>query len=210
MSKAVITESLLTAIANAIRSKTGKSDPMTPAQMATEVASIDIGDADAILDGTAVSIKSNATKVYLSALAMRSTLERVDMPNCVQLEEKAFYNDNAITSVNFPKLEHIGNYSLGGLGSLLEIDLPACTTILQNGFAYSSVETVILRSPTMCSFQNERAFLSTPISRGEGYIYVPSALIADYQTAWSTFQFRALEDYTVDGTVSGALDPAKV
>lgn len=43
MSKALITESYLTNIANAIRSKTGKSATLTPAQMAPEINSISIG-----------------------------------------------------------------------------------------------------------------------------------------------------------------------
>ena len=57
------------------------------------------------------------------------------------------------------------------------------------------------------------AFDSTPIKSGNGYIYVPFALIEQYKAAtnWSTYaaQFRALEDYTVDGTITGGLDPAK-
>jgi hypothetical protein len=40
---------------------------------------------------------------------------------------------------------------------------------------------------------------NTPIGKGTGYVYVPSALIETYKTAtnWSTFaaQFRAIEDY---------------
>lgn len=43
MSKALITESYLTNIANAIRSKTGKSATLTPAQMAPEINSISVG-----------------------------------------------------------------------------------------------------------------------------------------------------------------------
>lgn len=54
----------------------------------------------------------------------------------------------------------------------------------------------------------------TPIANGTGYIYVPSALIEQYKVAenWSTYasQFRALEDYTVDGTITGELDETKI
>ena len=46
------------------------------------------------------------------------------------------------------------------------------------------------------------------------YIYVPSALIDSYKAAtnWTTFstQFRALENYTLDGTINGLLDPSKI
>lgn len=49
---------------------------------------------------------------------------------------------------------------------------------------------------------------------GTGYIYVPRALVDTYKAAtnWSTIadQFRALEDYTVDGTITGELDESKI
>jgi hypothetical protein len=54
----------------------------------------------------------------------------------------------------------------------------------------------------------------------DGYFYVPRALLSDddatkdYRRAtnWATYasQFRALEDYTVDGTITGDLDPNKI
>ena len=59
-----------------------------------------------------------------------------------------------------------------------------------------------------------------PTGAKDGYIYVPRALLSDTDetkdyrraTNWSTFatQFRALEDYTVDGTTTGELDPNKI
>ena len=53
-----------------------------------------------------------------------------------------------------------------------------------------------------------------PIMKGEGYIYVPRALVDSYKVAtnWSSWatQFRALEDYTVDGTTTGELDETKI
>jgi hypothetical protein len=44
------------------------------------------------------------------------------------------------------------------------------------------------------------------------YIYVPSNLVSNYSNQWKDTgaQFRALEDYTVDGTITGELDPAKI
>jgi hypothetical protein len=54
----------------------------------------------------------------------------------------------------------------------------------------------------------------TRIEKGTGYIYVPADLVDSYKAAtnWSTFaaQFRALEDYTVDGTITGELDITKI
>ena len=49
---------------------------------------------------------------------------------------------------------------------------------------------------------------------GTCYIYVPSSLIEQYKSdrEWSkiTNQIRALEDYTVDGTITGELDERKI
>jgi hypothetical protein len=46
----------------------------------------------------------------------------------------------------------------------------------------------------------------------DGYIYVPRAMIETLQSAtnWSALQYRALEDYTKDGTTTGELDLAKM
>ena len=62
--------------------------------------------------------------------------------------------------------------------------------------------------------------IHSKIAAGNGYIYVPRALLSDddetkdYRRAtnWSTYaaQFRALEDYTVDGTTTGELDKTKI
>jgi hypothetical protein len=53
-----------------------------------------------------------------------------------------------------------------------------------------------------------------PSGSKDGYIYVPSSLVDSYtaNSKWSTYatQFRALESYTVDGTITGALDKSKI
>ena len=69
----------------------------------------------------------------------------------------------------------------------------------------SALNALVLRG--MFSLTSTDAFSSTPIESGTGYIYVPRDLIATYEAAtnWSTYagQFRALEDYTDDGTIDG-------
>ena len=78
----------------------------------------------------------------------------------------------------------------------------------------ASLVSLVLRGDSASTLNSTDAFTRTPIASGTGYIYVPRALLATYQAAtnWSTFaaQFRALEDYTVDGTTTGALDPTKI
>ena len=73
---------------------------------------------------------------------------------------------------------------------------------------------MIIRSETICTLSNKNAFSGSSVASGTGYIYVPKDLVESYKTAtnWSTYatQFRALEDYTVDGTITGELDESKI
>ncbi len=84
-----------------------------------------------------------------------------------------------------------------------------------------SLIAVILRSDTVCplsvfpgfSFSGAYHFMGTkdatynPDGLKDGYLYIPRGLLSDYMadTNWGqlTSQFRALEDYTVDGSISG-------
>ena len=95
------------------------------------------------------------------------------------------------------------------------LDFPQLQTIKNTAFANcTKLKAFILRGSTVCTISNNTGFYGTPINGTSGYIYVPSALIDSYKTAtnWSTHasQFRALEDYTVDSTVTGALDESKI
>ena len=94
------------------------------------------------------------------------------------------------------------------------MDLPLLKSINYKAFEYSNISALILRNDKICTLYNSNAFNETPIQSGTGYIYVPRDFIEDYKVAenWSTYatQFRALEDYTVDGTITGELDESKI
>ena len=66
---------------------------------------------------------------------------------------------------------------------------------------------LILDSDTVCT-------AGGTLAQCPPYVYVPAALVDAYKSAtnWSAnaAKFRALEDYTVDGTISGDLDDAKI
>ena len=72
-----------------------------------------------------------------------------------------------------------------------------------------------MRSTEICTISKSDVLNNTPTTNNKtGYIYVPRALVDSYKSAtnWSTYasQFRALEDYTVDGTIMGELDESKI
>jgi hypothetical protein len=135
------------------------------------------------------------------------------------LETITTYTFNEITTptkVIMPRLKTAGNSSFRNSKGIVFADLAICTKVDNLCFYFANgLKTLILRNTeTMCTLQNTNAFTGTEIAKGTGYIYVPAALIDSYKAAtnWATLsaQFRALEDFTVDGTTTGELDESKI
>ena len=198
MAEYLIQDTTLTGIADAIREKTGGTDPVAVSDMAAQIEGIQAGGGgDDVLD----------------ALIDRSITE-ISSSSATSIGSYAFYSCSSLTTVDFPVATSIGTSAFQNCSSLTTANFPVATSIRTSAFQYCrSLKSLLLRNNKVCTLSNTSAFSSTPISSGTGYIYVPSELIEQYKTAnnWSTYasRFRALEDYTVDGTITGELDPAK-
>ena len=123
--------------------------------------------------------------------------------------------DRSITEIADNLVTSIGAYAFHSCSALASVDFPVATSIGNYAFSYcSKLTALILRSETMATLRDTIVFTSTPIASGTGYIYVPRALVDSYKAAsdWSTYanQIRSIEDYTVDGTITGALDETKI
>lgn len=146
---------------------------------------------DALIDRSITSVESNVTTVGKAAFSGCTKLASIKLPNATTIGDNAFANCTLLT----------------------ELDLPCATSIGQQAFYYTTnLKTLILRSTTLCELRYSSTFTSTPNTLR---VYIPSALVSQYQssTNWQGIyglKFRALEEYTVDGTITGALDPAKV
>jgi hypothetical protein len=168
-----------------------------------------------------------------------SGVQIIDLPTTVTIiGDYAFLDCNALTTANFPNCESIGIDAFYNCDALTTADFPNCTSIGIDAFWNSGLTTLILRSPTMCDV-HITACMGTPIitvegmPTGEGFIYVPTALYESYvadlavkalaiaqsagtpmdeatATYMATVLLRKLEDYTVDGTITGELDESKV
>lgn len=124
----------------------------------------------------------------------------------------AFSSCNNLTSVNFPEVTTLDGYAFSG-GKLCRADFSKLQQIRSYAFSNcKAFETLILRNNEVATLQ-ANAFVGCN-SFPNGYIYIPAALVDSYKVAsmWSTYadKFRALEEYTVDGTTSGALDESKI
>lgn len=117
-------------------------------------------------------------------------------------------NCTSLESVDFPLATEVGVYSFQGCPALKQIDLPSVKKICSCGLQCQNLIALLLRKNSVCTLENTNAFQGA-IVNGTGYIYVPAALIDSYKAAanWSTYadQFRILEEWTVDGTVTGEL-----
>ena len=182
-------------------------------------------------------LSSNQSMAYIFFYC--TALHEVNFPEVEIAGNKMFVGLTNLVSINMPKLRSISGdqfitstgitrLNMSGLdgsvyrGSLYDnkkleiVDLGGCTSIGTEALKGCSVlKAVILRrNVDVVTLGGTNAFTNTPVASGTGYIYVPSSLVDSYKSAtnWSIYatQIRALEDYTVDGTITGELDETKI
>lgn len=209
----------LTAYANEV---TGESDTTLSEAVHTLADGYGQGGGDtiwtAIVERTATEINDKdglCKKVGGYTFYECKSLASVIFPSATSIGGNAFSRCTKLSSVDLPSATSLEAYAFGYCYILKAIDLPAMASIGNSAFFGSNLATLVLRkSDSICTLSSTNAFTSTPIKSGTGYIYVPASLIETYKTAsqWSTYaaRFRALEDYTVDGTITGDLDPNKI
>ena len=194
-----------------------------------------------LVDGSITEFKDDViTNVKYFPFALQPNLTVVDMPNLIGdlvNINSAFRACSKLSTVNFPLLTAVGQYTFEKCVSLKKVVLPMVEIIGYGGFegcsflhtvdlhvvnrvSYksfdncTSLKCLILRSRIIATADVASFVTNTPIESGTGYIYVPRALVDSYKVAtnWSVYanQFRALEDYTVDGTITGELDESKI
>lgn len=177
----------------------------------------------------------NVTSVGAKAFYNCKALVNVNLRNCVSIGSNAFYSCNLL-SFDFPMLETCGGSAFAYNYNIKKAVLPKLISVPSSLFLYvnnlelldfhvatsfgatvsnsTKLKAVIIRTPTRATTIYTTVFSNSSIAKGTGYIYVPAALVDEYKAYanWKTYasQFRALEDYTVDGTTTGALDESKI
>lgn len=204
MAEYMIQGDTLTGIADAIRGKTGKSDPIQTSSMAAEIQAIPTGGNELldILNKTATSVDlPGVTKLYEYQFAYFDNLVSARFPDATDVSIYSFRFDAKLEDVELKKVGTArGNVFLGCV-SLKKADYGSLKTIQSNAFNDSSVfDTLIIRSATLCELNSTSVFPSgCPIAQGTGHIYVPKVLIDTYKQAtnWTVYadQIRAIEDY---------------
>ncbi len=181
-------------IADAIRTKTGKSNKLKVGEMSGAVERISIG----------YSLEEIAMKELSGEITVLSE-------NLKSYTFCLFYN---LTSIIAPNATLIGTLCFSNDTALKYCDLSSKCSFNDRCFFNCTSLNLILRSTEQCPLSSTSIFQSSSIAKGTGDIYVPKGLVDSYKSAtnWSVYadQFRALEDYTVDGTTTGELDESKI
>jgi hypothetical protein len=159
--------SKMTAIADAIRGKTGGTNPLTLDQMATAIAGIQTGSggsdvADEIITRTITEYSnSRISTVGMRAFSHCISLKSISLPNVVVLEDRCFENCNRITMLNIPNVETVGDYALSSLINLEgTLALPKLKSVgigaFQQNVKLTAGEFPVLESVSKSLFWNAR------------------------------------------------------
>lgn len=187
-----ITGNTLTAIAEAIRSKTNTSDQILVRDFASKINDLELG--------TNIYPPEALTSIGQLNFKANTILTAVNLPTITTLETYTFSDCTALETAILPAATSIPAYCFSTCPTLKKVDLTAVTNF--GGMAFencTALDTFILRSETLVPLGSTNIFTATPIINKAGYIYVPRALLENYKTAtnWATYasQFRAIEDY---------------
>ena len=155
MANYIVSDTNLTAVANAIRQKGGTSASLEfPDDFVSAIGDIQTGGGSSVtVEALNVTQNGTYTAPFLTNLPYADTFR-----GCTKLEFA---------------------------------DLGLCTYLANNTFyGDTKFKTLILRSSTVATLNNTNAFNSSPFASGMsgGTVYVPEALISNYQSAsnWST------------------------
>ena len=132
MSKYVIDGETLKGIADVIREKTGKSEPIQTENFASEISLIQGSDNDQTLielierTPTHFDIPVGTQKIGYDAFHYCTVLESISIPDTVKrIEPNAFVYCRALPEITFPdSIVKIGSYSFMGCTALKKVNLP--------------------------------------------------------------------------------------
>ena len=200
MAKRTVEESSLTAVADAIRDRTGTSEPLVfPDGFVSAVEGIP-DYSTALIDRSIEEIENNlVTDIGTYAFQSCSKLAKASFPNATKVNGSAFSGCSALVDVNLPKMLSTANNAFQGCG-FSKFDCPSFWYIAGSTFKLcSNLTALVLRVDRLATLVSTNCLESTPIASGTGYIYVPRSLVDSYKSAtnWSTYanQIRAIEDY---------------
>ena len=153
----------LTAIGNAIRSKTGGQAPLTLSTMATQINSNlqNKSVSESLVKRNVASIESPVTFIGAMAFMNCTSLTSASFQNAANIGKSAFENCTALTSVSMPCAARLDPNVFRGCTSLTRLDFNNLTSISAAAFSNcTSLTTVVLGK--RAELANANAFFNCP------------------------------------------------
>ena len=132
----------------------------------------------------------NVTSLGTSTFNGCSSLTSIEIPKVTSITTQTFYGCHSLTSLDMPSLKTIGAQAVRNCAKLARVDIGVTTSIAALSFdSCPLLDTLIVRTSSVCSLGNVSAFNGTKIASGTGYVYVPDNLVSNYKSAtnWSTY-----------------------
>ena len=154
MSKVLVTESYLTAIGDAIRSKNSSTDRYKPSEMAGAINDITTQDntvLNSILNRRISGnyVNDDLTEVGGYAFANCNNLTAATFTKVTKVGEGAFYFCRSLESISLPEVKEIERYSFGWCSSLKSISIPSTIQSINiNAFNGAEITTINIDKPT--------------------------------------------------------------
>lgn len=179
MSKENNLHDYLTDLADSIREVEGSTDPINPQDFSDRVKAIGTNSGAfgatatlaALIEGNAVELTSNATKVKDSAFKSNSEITSLNLPSATSIGTSAFQGCTALTSVNLPSVHTIKKTAFCECTALKTANIPNCGNI--NGYAFQLCSSLASVNMPGAVFIAEYAFAGckslTKIIIGNGY-----------------------------------------
>ena len=173
MSKVLVTESYLTAIGDAIRSKNSSTDRYKPSEMAGAINDITTQDntvLNSILDRSISGdyVNDDLTEVGSYAFAHCTHLTSVTFTKVTKISEYAFYFCRSLESISLPEVKEIEAYSFGWCSSLKSISMPKIEVLGSdndfNGVFDSLCKITTINIPSTIQSIGKNAFKDTNVT----------------------------------------------
>lgn len=166
MSEYLIQDTTLSAIADAIRAKTGTSEQLTPEQMAAAITNIQAGGDDSsfreVIEGTAVkpTLPSDLTKIRDYAFYELRSLALTSLPAGVtSIGNYAFYYCNNLAVASLPSgVTSIGSNAFYRCSKLALTSLPAGITSIPTRVFYDCYNLALTSLPAGLTMIGNYAF----------------------------------------------------
>lgn len=201
MAEYIVTDSELTSIADAIREKDGTSESLTfPNGFVNAIDAIKTSTGDNIMESV-LTLGSNAfeSKKLNSILFFKSL---------TTVGSRTFRYVTGPSIGVFPQLTSAGEYAFADTRehSFEVLDFGRLSSISSYFFSGCVLQKLILRNNSLVRLINTNgvAYTSFADDQAGGILYVPQALIADYQSAtnWSTIlEYENNQILPIEGSI---------